>query len=544
MSHSKALSILTLFLLNVGCLAANSPMRRSMSVDADGKTKTELQSLIELANILPGEETEATQSLLMLTEATLPGASKDEMLGFIKNLKSNVTSWYSDATARLEKSIGPIRQCDDTKKERLDQSLTQKGKCAAKSESHISCRTEESKLLTAMEHLKAQMAEKKEIMDTECKIFSDVEAEAKAATASYGGGDEESYLERVCDEFGGLLPRYEDAKKKCTTAKAEYARVSALYEIANTKYTLQVKTCNAIQIKLDVVCCKYALVTKDTCESYGTCHEEKVAEHNSLKEALKREEKVQEVAWRVFTRIECLLPLLGTDDHAGIEACREKVHASPHSIGEPVIPDPAECAVEEAYPGTDGYYKAHYANLPENAKGEAVAQCVGMATGMATEDAWEWKWGNNGCARCDDWCPHGSVDNINYGGRGEGKGRSCANNDGSYPCGNEVAGDNGACHQCKCWKQAPCKAKSTSTADAGYGDNDRGWYDVQGCGKCLDYCRWVGNSGSGGSPHTKLTHGSSWWSCRLAGDSSAYSSKSHFSSWSHKKCSGEGADAP
>jgi hypothetical protein len=92
--------------------------------------------------------------------------------------------------------------------------------------------------------------------------------------------------------------------------------------------------------------------------------------------------------------------------------------------------------------------------------------------------------------------------------------------------------------------QAPCKAKSTSTADAGYGDNDRGWYDVQGCGKCLDYCRWVGNSGSGGSPHTKLTHGSSWWSCRLAGDSSAYSSKSHFSSWSHKKCSGEGADAP
>merc|ERR1719272_858595 len=39
---------------------------------------------------------------------------------------------------------------------------------------------------------------------------------------------------------------------------------------------------------------------------------------------------------------------------------------------------------------------------------------------------------------------------MNYGGRGGGMGNSCANNDGTFPCGNEVAGDTGACHQCKC----------------------------------------------------------------------------------------------
>ena len=32
---------------------------------------------------------------------------------------------------------------------------------------------------------------------------------------------------------------------------------------------------------------------------------------------------------------------------------------------------------------------------------------------------------------------------------------------------------------------------STSTADAGYVDAYRGWYDASGCGICQDYCRWV-----------------------------------------------------
>ena len=43
---------------------------------------------------------------------------------------------------------------------------------------------------------------------------------------------------------------------------------------------------------------------------------------------------------------------------------------------------------------------------------------------------------------------------------------------------------------------ATCKAVSTSNVDPGYVDAYRGWYDVQGCGQCNDYCRWVGNSGS------------------------------------------------
>jgi hypothetical protein len=60
--------------------------------------------------------------------------------------------------------------------------------------------------------------------------------------------------------------------------------------------------------------------------------------------------------------------------------------------------------------------------------------------------------------------------------------------------------------------------------DMGYADAYRGWYDVTGCGRndkesrCLDYCRWVGNSGSGGNPLHKVTHGKSTWSCSLANE--------------------------
>lgn len=84
--------------------------------------------------------------------------------------------------------------------------------------------------------------------------------------------------------------------------------------------------------------------------------------------------------------------------------------------------------------------------------------------------------------------------------------------------------------------------KSTSNADAGYVDDYRGWYDVQGCGRCLDYCRWVGNSGTCGDPSVKLACGSSFWSCRLAGSDQTHNKMTE--TWSFGKCDGEDAQAP
>ena len=97
-----------------------------------------------------------------------------------------------------------------------------------------------------------------------------------------------------------------------------------------------------------------------------------------------------------------------------------------------------------------------------------------------------------------------------------------------------------------------CK-RGSSNSDVGYNDQYRGWYNWSGgCDRCYDYCRWVGNCGSGGDPAKRTKFGCwrngrlqhSWWMCRKAGSSETYSNSWHSpfgGKFSHKKCSGEGA---
>jgi len=96
-------------------------------------------------------------------------------------------------------------------------------------------------------------------------------------------------------------------------------------------------------------------------------------------------------------------------------------------------------------------------------------------------------------------------------------------------------------------RRKKCKRKNKSKRiDAGYYDKYRGWYDVQGCGKCYDYCRWVGNSGPGGNPKNKTIKkikgkSKSWWSCRLVKKKGRYSTRKKWKKgFNYKKCVREG----
>lgn len=91
---------------------------------------------------------------------------------------------------------------------------------------------------------------------------------------------------------------------------------------------------------------------------------------------------------------------------------------------------------------------------------------------------------------------------------------------------------------------APCMDAQPEIEDTGFTDAFQGWYDVQGCGACNDYCRWVGRSGSGGDPRNRLAKGDSWWSCQLAGHDNTHTVLGRFGSWSLPKCEGKGAASP
>ena len=99
-------------------------------------------------------------------------------------------------------------------------------------------------------------------------------------------------------------------------------------------------------------------------------------------------------------------------------------------------------------------------------------------------------------------------------------------------------------------KRKKCIVKNKAVRyDPGYRDKWRGWYDVQGCGKCHDYCRWVGDSGPGGDPSKSTTRKirgkkKSIWSCWLADASEGHKTYSSNKKWPKKfkftRCSKEG----
>jgi len=384
MAHSKTY-LIALLVLNTACLAAGSSVMRlhKASIQPGGEvemmqTAESSSGLATIANMFSGD-TEAkavTSKLLMLAE----GTPSDDLLPFIQKLKKQIEPWHDKSTATLKTAIEEVESCTEGMENGMRETEAKKGSCSAASTSHTTHREDESTKFTSKEQAKAEKAEKKEEMTTECNAFKAVKDEVHSATASYGGGDEGTYLESVSEQFcSGLLPRFKEAKLRCTHATADHTEASNQYETKNTAYTVQKSASDTVQTETDVTCCEHALATKDVCTNHDTCYEDKVAAYKAVEAIIKGEEKIKKVEWRVYSRIECLLPVLGTDNAAKIDACREKEHSTSHlDIDYPKIPEKSACEAVQDFPGTEAYKNEHFGNLPENAKGKAVAVCAGM----------------------------------------------------------------------------------------------------------------------------------------------------------------------
>lgn len=77
-----------------------------------------------------------------------------------------------------------------------------------------------------------------------------------------------------------------------------------------------------------------------------------------------------------------------------------------------------------------------------------------------------------------------------------------------------------------------------------------GYYDIQRCGQCNDYCSWVGPSGDGSrvDPRFKASTGTDYFACKLAGgdpEDTTMTAKGHFGdTFKYEKCTGEGFETP
>jgi len=377
MSRSKTTFLLVLLWLNVGCDAA-STIRRSVDFDGsiDAGPPSDLPSLMEQLSMTPEE---STKEIVALFTQVKEGAPADELLKVVSELKSRIPLWRTNRTADLNNAIDGVKQCATTMKEEMELTNKKKEECTTLNLSHEKARIEEAGKLATEEHSKAQQAEKKEVMQTDCGVFDQVTTHAKQTSVSYDNQENVGdYLrgvsKKICED---LLPEYDKAEKECDAATKVYNDVSAEEKNKTNEHEVQVALGDKIQHFMDVTCCKYGLATKDVCNSYDPCYEDKVVEYKSLEAMIKQDEQMKKVEWRVYSRIECLLPILGTSNSDAIDACRNKTYTSP-DIVYPDIPKQDSCITWAAYPGTDAYKKDHFDSLPDNAKGKPVAECIGM----------------------------------------------------------------------------------------------------------------------------------------------------------------------
>jgi len=83
-----------------------------------------------------------------------------------------------------------------------------------------------------------------------------------------------------------------------------------------------------------------------------------------------------------------------------------------------------------------------------------------------------------------------------------GNGLCCRKN---WASSNGCNGKIGGHEQHVCVGRSACNAAVSTVPTDGATDTYAGWYDAQDCGRCNDYCRWVGAAGSGGDPYLMTT---------------------------------------
>lgn len=86
-----------------------------------------------------------------------------------------------------------------------------------------------------------------------------------------------------------------------------------------------------------------------------------------------------------------------------------------------------------------------------------------------------------------------------------------------------------------------CDVGNIDPLRAGYKDEFRGFFDTVGDGKCGSYCRWIGNSGSGGQPLSTLVYRGSWWSCMQFKEKDGKKTckdtrPQHWQTWKYVRC--------
>jgi len=192
------------------------------------------------------------------------------------------------------------KSCAITKDKELNLANTLKLKYQTSSKSHKSCRGAEAALYTENVECHAEWVARKKEKELKCKAYAEVskkygDSNANKQIMTKGGSEGvETYVRRftsvICGKDikcltckngqdagavsggrSGMLDDLIKHKKRCELATKRYNEQTKKCKDLDQKWHDKRKECNSIQDTMDGASCKWAIDSKDACESYAEC---------------------------------------------------------------------------------------------------------------------------------------------------------------------------------------------------------------------------------------------------------------------------------
>jgi len=194
--------------------------------------------------------------------------------------------------------------------------------------------------------------------------------EKKLATAGWGGGLRY-----------GSLDIYLRAKAACIESTRKYRNKVTECKRKIHEYKGQKAKCNQYQDLMDTASCKRAVMTKDTCESFGGCYYGTLAALGRATAEAVAAARDRKVEWRGLLRMECVISAFadGKVTAEEVNVCKNsKVKLGNWDMKLAKIPKLPKCITPRDYPSTGAYKRLQFRPLPVLAKGKESNRCSGM----------------------------------------------------------------------------------------------------------------------------------------------------------------------
>merc|ERR1719247_1759596 len=361
--------------------------------------------------------------------ATPFGDSVKKITNIIQNeMMPQVINFHTKDQKDLDLLYEEWKSCATTRKAQLSTANKLKVKYVQYSGSHKSCRAAEAALYRENVECHEEWLSRKKEKELKCKAYAEVSKKYgdsnanKRIVTKVGSENVETYVRRITTTIcgkpvkcptcknggaadggrgGGFLDILIKHKIACETATKRYNEQTKKCKDLDQKWHDKRKECNSIQDTMDGASCKWAIDSKDACESYAECwkvkkqayEEAKCAKWDAAKKVCKvgvmADEAQRHPEWKGLKRMDCIINAFGGGGGITMKdilRCKAVTHVTDNAkkgvnlvITYPPNIPLKKCVVPLLYPNTAEYKAAEFAPPPTLAKGKAGANdCTGV----------------------------------------------------------------------------------------------------------------------------------------------------------------------